>query len=165
MHTPTRTHTHITEDAAVRTETKTEKVDKIKADDRGDNKHRGKGAVSFDRPPLQHLHIFKSRGECHAWGLTKTSQWEGCVPAAGSEAASSLPAAPWEKPREVVWEPRGPRSWTEGGEPLVARDGFAFYLCPFCSVTSAPALQPQMADMIEGLAFVSKMIMMEVVFF
>lgn len=26
------------------------------------------GVVSFDVGPLQHLHIFKSEDECHAWG-------------------------------------------------------------------------------------------------
>lgn len=65
---------------------------------------------------------------------------------------------------EVVWEPGGPPSWAEGGEPLVARSELPFYLCPFSSVISAPPLQPQMANMAEGLAFVSKMIMMEVFF-
>lgn len=120
--------------------------------------------VSFDGAPLQHLHIFKSGDEYHAWGQTKTSQWEGCIPAAGSEAAAGIPAAPWERHREVVWEPRGPPSWAEGGEPLVARGELAFYLCPFSSVISAPPLQPQMANMAEGLAFVSKMMIMEVFF-
>lgn len=62
----------------------------------------------------------------------------------------------------MVWEPRGPPSWTEGGETLVALSELAFYLCPFSSVISAVPLQPQMANMAEGLAFVSKMIMMEV---
>lgn len=114
--------------------------------------------------PLQHLHIFRSANEYHAWGQTKTSQWEGCIPAAGSEAAAGIPAAPWERHREVVWEPRGPPSWAEGGEPLVARGELAFYLCPFTSVISAPPLQPQMANMAGGLAFVSKMMIMEVFF-
>lgn len=76
--------------------------------------------VSFDETPLHHLHIFKSGDEYHAGGQTKAGQWEGCVPAAGSEAAGGIPAALWERHREVVWEPRGPPSWTEGGEPLVA---------------------------------------------
>lgn len=48
--------------------------------------------------------------------------------------------------------------------PLVAHGELAFYLCPFSSVISAPALQPQMANMAEGLAFLSEMIMMEVFF-
>lgn len=113
----------------------------MKGDERG-----GGGSVSFDGAPLQHLHIFKSGDECHAWGWTKTSQWEGCVSAAGSEAAVGIPAAPWEKHGEVVWEPRGPPIWAEGGEPLVVCGEFAFYLCPFSSVISAPALQPQMAN-------------------
>lgn len=56
--------------------------------------------VSFDGAPLQHLHIFKSDDEYHAWEQTKTSQWEGCIPAAGSEAAAGIPAAPWERHRE-----------------------------------------------------------------
>ena len=100
------------EEAAVRKETKREKS--------GENEGRRSGekkknptvvvGVSFDGAPLQHLHIFKSDDEYHAWGQTKTSQWEGCIPAAGSEAAAGIPAAPWERHREVVWEPRGPPS-------------------------------------------------------
>lgn len=120
--------------------------------------------VSFHRASLQHLHIFKSGNEYRAPRHTKTSQWEGCVPAAGSEPAASIPAAPWERHREAVWEPRGPPSWAEGGEPLVAHSELAFHLCPFSSVISALPLQPQMANMAKGLAFVSKMIMMEVFF-
>lgn len=122
--------------------------------------------VSFDGAPLQHLHIFKSDDEYHALGQTKTSQWEACIPAAGSEAAAGIPAAPWVRHREVVWEPRGPPSWAEGGGwgALVACRELAFYLCPFSTVISAPPLQPQMANMAEGLAFVSKMMIMDVFF-
>lgn len=72
-------------------------------------------------------------------GQTKTSQWEGCVPAAGREEAADIPAAPREGHREVVWEPRGPPSGPEWGEPLVARGELAFYLCLFSPVISAPA--------------------------
>ena len=97
-------------------------------------------------------------------GKQRRANGEGRIPAAGSEAAAGLPAAPWERRGEVVWEPRGPPSWAEGGEPLVARGELAFYLCPFSSVISAPLLQPQMANMAEGLAFVSKMMIMEVFF-
>ena len=57
-----------------------------------------------------------------------------------------------------------PRAGQRGGEPLVARGELAFYLCPFSSVISAPPLQPQMANMEEGLAFVSKMMIKEVFF-
>lgn len=100
----------------------------------------------------------------HGGKQRRASRRGGCIPAAASEAAAGIQAAPWERHREVVWEPRGPPSWAEGGEPLVARGELAFYLCPFSSVISAPPLQPQMANMAEGLAFVSKMMIMEVFF-
>lgn len=139
---------------------------------RGINKIRNKKknkttvvGVSFDGAPLQHLHIFKSFNEYRAWGQTKTSQWEGHVPCCGLRSSRRYPSSTLgETQSSGVGTERPPELSRGERGALVARGELAFYLCPFSSVISALPLQPQMANMAEGLAFVSKMIMMEVFF-
>lgn len=112
---PPPTPAHAAEEAAVRRETKKS----------GENEgrrvgvvvcvcvHGGVVVVSFDVGPLQHLHIFKSEDECHAWSKQRRANGRAASPLRAKKKPPTFQQHPGRDTGNVVWELRGPLSRAE----------------------------------------------------